>query len=370
MKLSGIIKPGGMNKMDDKLQEISKRFQTVEEEMSKPENIADQNLFRELNRERSQLAPIIQKYEEYRKAKDELSDSRELISEEEDPEMKDMLQTEIQGLEETITAIEDKLLVLLMPKDPNSGKDIIMEIRAGTGGDEAGLFVADLFRMYSRYSDIMGWKIEVFNTSPTEVGGFKEITFSIRSTDAWDSLKFESGVHRVQRVPSTETQGRVHTSAVSVVVLSEAEENEIELDQNDLRFDVYRASGHGGQSVNTTDSAVRITHIPTGMIVTCQDEKSQHKNKAKALRVLKARLLEKSNQEKMAKNSELRKAQIGSGDRSERIRTYNFPQSRITDHRIGLTLYSLDAVMDGEMQEVVDALQKHEVEQMLKVMNK
>jgi len=253
-----------------------------------------------------------------------------------------------------------------LPKDPNSGKDIIMEIRAGTGGDEASLFAADLFRMYTRYAEIKGWKVELLEANTNELGGYKEVSFSIRSQEAYDSLKFESGVHRVQRVPETEASGRIHTSAVTVAVLPEAEEDEIEIDPNDIRVDVYRSSGHGGQSVNTTDSAVRITHIPTGMVVTCQDEKSQIKNKAKALRVLKARLLEKVTSERMAKESEMRRSQVGSGDRSERIRTYNFPQSRVTDHRIGLTLYSLEKVLEGEIDEIIEALKKAEIEALLK----
>jgi peptide chain release factor 1 len=255
---------------------------------------------------------------------------------------------------------------MLLPKDPDSGKDIIMEIRAGTGGDEAALFAADLFRMYTRYADSKGWKVEYLEVNANEIGGFKEISFSIKSPEAYDTFKYESGVHRVQRVPETEAQGRIHTSAVTVAVLPEAEEDEIQIDPNDIRVDVYRSSGHGGQSVNTTDSAVRITHIPTGMVVTCQDEKSQIKNKAKALRVLSARLLEKANSERMAKESEMRRSQVGSGDRSERIRTYNYPQSRVTDHRIGLTLYSLERIMEGEMNDIIDALKKYDNESLLK----
>jgi len=356
--------------MEEKLIEVVKRFQKLESDMSNPEIISDQNKFRELNKEHSQLSPIVQAYDLYKKLKQELADSKELISEEKDEEMKSLLNEEISGLEQKVKELDEKLLLMLLPKDPNSGKDVLMEIRAGTGGDEAALFAADLFRMYTRYADIKGWKVELIDGNLTEIGGYKEVIFSIRSAEAYDSLKFESGGHRVQRVPTTESGGRIHTSAVTVAVLSEAEENDMEIDPNDLRIDVYRASGHGGQSVNTTDSAVRITHVPTGMIVTCQDEKSQHKNKAKALRVLRARLYEKINQERMAKESELRKSQIGSGDRSERIRTYNFPQSRVTDHRIGLTLYSLESILAGDLNEVIDAMKKHEVEQLLKVVNK
>ena len=352
--------------MEEKLLKVEERYHELEQEMSKPENISNQNLFKELNKEHSQLSPIIQKYNDYKKMKSELLDSEELIKEESDPEMTEMMQSEIDELRENIEKIEDELLILLLPKDQNSGKDIIFEIRAGTGGDEAALFVADLFRMYQRYSDTNGWKLEYISINQTEIGGYKEIIFSIRSAEVYDCLKYESGVHRVQRIPTTESGGRIHTSAVTVAVMAEAEESDIEIDPNDLRIDVYRASGHGGQSVNTTDSAVRITHVPTGMIVTCQDEKSQLKNKNKALRVLRSRLMEKINQEKMAKESEMRKAQVGSGDRSERIRTYNFPQSRITDHRINLTLYNLEAFLSGDMEEVINALKKFEVEQLLK----
>ena len=297
------------------------------------------------------------------------------MKDESDADMAEMLQSEVAELEETFQKLDEDLVVMLLPRDPNSGKDVIVEIRAGTGGDEAALFAADLFRIYTRYVDIKGWKFEYIDGNSTEIGGYKEVMFSVRSEAAYDCLKYESGVHRVQRVPSTESGGRVHTSAVTVAVLSEAEENEIDIDPNELRIDVYRSSGHGGQSVNTTDSAVRITHIPsthipTGLVVTCQDEKSQLKNKTKALRVLRARLLEKANHEKMAKESEARKSQIGSGDRSERIRTYNFPQSRVTDHRINLTLYSLESVLSGELDEVVGPLREYERDQQLKQVGK
>ncbi len=356
--------------MEKKLKGLETRFRDIEDELSKPETMSNQNKFRELSREHSQLSPVIAKYAEYKKCRTELADSSELVKEETDPEMKEMLQSEIEGLEEKNAELEDELMIMLLPKDPNSGKDIIMEIRAGTGGDEAALFAADLFRMYTRYAETKGWKAEILEAAENDVGGYKEIIFSLRSEDVYDSLKFESGVHRVQRVPETESGGRIHTSAVTVAVLAEAEENEIEIDPNELRIDVYRSSGHGGQSVNTTDSAVRITHIPTGMVVTCQDEKSQHKNKAKALRVLKARLLEQEMNERMAKESQLRKSMVGSGDRSERIRTYNYPQSRVTDHRIGLTLYSLESIMEGNVDEIVEALKKAEVESLLQSVSK
>lgn len=356
--------------MEKKLIETERRLGEIEAELSRPGIAADQNLFKQLNREHSQLAPVVHMYHEYKKSKKGLEDSHELLQSEKDEEMRDMLKAEIAELEERIEEQENSLLVMLIPKDPDSGKDIIMEIRAGTGGEEAALFAADLLRMYSRYADINGMKIEFLYINTTEIGGYKEIIFSVRGEEAYDNLKYESGVHRVQRVPTTESGGRLHTSAVTVAVMPEAEESDLEIDPNDIRVDVYRASGHGGQSVNTTDSAVRITHIPTGLIVTCQDEKSQHKNKAKAMRVLRARLYEKEMEARLEKESSLRRSQVGSGDRSERIRTYNFPQSRVTDHRIGLTLYSLESVLSGEMDEIIDALKKHEVEKLLSTMQK
>jgi peptide chain release factor 1 len=308
----------------------------------------------------------VQKFEEKMRISRELEDNRELLKMEKDPGMKDLLNNDIMDLEGKLGVLEEQLMILLLPKDQNSGKDIIMEIRAGTGGEEAALFSANLFRMYSRYADTKKWKIELLEMNQTEIGGYKEIIFSVKGADAYDDLKFESGVHRVQRIPTTESQGRIHTSAVTVAVLPEVEESDVEISPEDIRIDVYRASGHGGQSVNTTDSAVRLTHIPTGMIVTCQDEKSQLKNKAKAMRVLRARLFEKIDAERMEKESLMRKSQVGSGDRSERIRTYNFPQSRVTDHRIGLTLYALDKVLDGELDSLVEPLRKNEIEQILK----
>jgi len=356
--------------MDNKLKELTAKYDDLEQKMSDPSILQDQKKLRELNQEHSRLAPIIQRSKEYNILQQQLEESKVLIEEEKDEEMKEMLQGEIADLEEKIETSKDKLMIMLLPKDPNSGKDIIMEIRAGTGGDEAALFAADLFRMYHRFADIKGWKFETIDGSSNDIGGFKEVAFSIKSDEAYDNLKFESGVHRVQRIPSTESGGRVHTSAVTVAVLIEAAEKDVEISPSDIRVDFYRASGHGGQSVNTTDSAVRITHVPTGLVATCQDEKSQHKNKAKAMRVLRARLWEKINSERMEKESELRKAQIGSGDRSERIRTYNFPQSRVTDHRIGLTLYSLESVLTGEMDEVIEPLIKYEVEQLLKTTEK
>lgn len=354
--------------MDAKLNEIKHRFEEVEKQLSDPDVISDQKTFRVLNKEHSQLSPVVNKINEYMKCVKDLADNKELIKSEQDPEMKEMMSLDIASLEDQIKQLNDKLMLMLLPKDPNSGKDIIIEIRAGTGGDEAALFAADLFRMYTRYAETKRWKVEYLEVNTNEIGGFKEVSFSIKSPEAYDEFKYESGVHRVQRVPETEAQGRIHTSAVTVAVLCEAEEDELVIDPNDLKVDVYRSSGCGGQSVNTTDSAVRITHIPTGMVATCQDEKSQIKNKAKALRVLTARLLEKANSEKQAKESEIRKAQIGSGDRSERIRTYNYPQSRMTDHRIGLTLYSLEKILEGDMGDMIEALKKFENEALLKTL--
>ena len=352
--------------MKDKLEAISKRCAELELEMSKPEVFSDQNRFRILNKEHSQIMPIVTKYQEYKKLQDELSDMRKLLQSEDDREMVELFRGEIEDLEKRIGESEELLMIMLLPKDPNAGKNILMEIRAGTGGEEAALFAADLFRMYSRYVDSMSWRLELMDVNATEIGGYKEIIFSIAGDDVYDNLKFESGVHRVQRIPTTESGGRIHTSAVTVAVLPEAEESDVEIDPDDLRIDVYRSSGHGGQSVNTTDSAVRITHTPSGIVVTCQDEKSQHKNKAKAMRVLRARLFERLERERLEKETEMRRSQVGSGDRSERIRTYNYPQSRVTDHRIGLTLYSLESVLDGNMKEIIEPLTNYEIEQKLK----
>lgn len=352
--------------MNERLERLYQRFLLIEKEISDPAVIGNQTKFRALSREHAQLQPVAENYSRYITLLKEEADSKELLEAESDDDMRKMLLDEITALRERIEKLEQELTLQLLPKDPNNGKDIIMEIRAGTGGEEAALFVADLFRMYSRYIDKHGWKLEYIDGNETEIGGFKEVIFSVRSGYAYENLKFESGGHRVQRVPTTESGGRIHTSAVTVAVMPEAEESDVEISPNDLRIDVYRSTGHGGQSVNTTDSAVRITHIPTGIVVTCQDEKSQLKNKAKALRVLRARLYEKEQQERQREESELRKSQIGSGDRSDRIRTYNFPQSRVTDHRIGLTLYSLESFLEGEMDEMLEALKRGEVEAMLK----
>jgi peptide chain release factor 1 len=351
--------------MEDKLRELSSKCAEIEAEMSRPEVISDYNRFKSLKKEHSQMKPIVLKFEEYLKYKKELEDSRDLLRQEKDEGMKELLREEIEGLARKTEELNAQLLVMLLPRDPNSGKNVIMEIRAGTGGEEAALFAADLFRMYTRYIDSKGWKIDFIDSNSTGIGGYKEVIFAVSGPDAYDHLKYESGVHRVQRIPTTESGGRIHTSAVTVSVLPEAEESEIHIDPNDLRIDVYRSSGHGGQSVNTTDSAVRITHIPTGIVVTCQDEKSQLKNKAKALKVLRARLFEKIEGERLEKESRAKRAQVGSGDRSERIRTYNFPQSRVSDHRVGVTLHSLESFLEGEIDEIIDALKKYDIEQRL-----
>ncbi|MBN2434678.1 MAG: peptide chain release factor 1 [Spirochaetes bacterium] len=352
--------------MLEKLKALESRFKKIEQEMSDPDIIKDQTRFRDLNREHSRLSPVIESFAEYKKAVSELADTKKMLEDERDSDMREMLAAEKRDLEEKIPRMEQNLTIMLLPKDPHSGKNVIIEIRAGTGGEEAALFVSDLYRMYTRYADLKKWKIEIMDQNQTEIGGLKEVTFLVSGADVYDELKYESGAHRVQRVPETESGGRIHTSAVTVAVMPEAEDTDVEIRQEDLRVDVYRASGHGGQSVNTTDSAVRITHVPTGLIVTCQDEKSQLKNKQKAMKVLRARLFELEEQRRQSEQSQMRKSQVGSGDRSERIRTYNFPQSRLTDHRIGLTLYSLESVLEGELEPVIVPLKEYEIEQLLK----
>ncbi|MFW5842751.1 MAG: peptide chain release factor 1 [Spirochaetota bacterium] len=352
--------------MIEKLRSMEERFKEVEQLISQPEVHRDQQRYKELMQEHAHLSEVVDAFRRLQEEERQLEENKELLHNEKDHELREMAREEIEGLEAHIEELTEELRLLLAPKDPLDGKDIIMEIRAGTGGDEASLFAADLYRMYARYAETKRWKIEMMDSSPTEVGGFKEVVFSVSGKAVYGELKYESGVHRVQRIPETESGGRIHTSAVTVAVLPEAQDTDIQINAEELRVDVFRSSGPGGQSVNTTDSAVRITHLPTGLVVICQDEKSQHKNKAKALRVLKARLYEQEELRKRNERDTARRSQIGSGDRSERIRTYNYPQNRLTDHRINLTLYRLDSVLQGDLTEVVNALQMSDREASLK----
>jgi peptide chain release factor 1 len=342
--------------MFDKLQHMAERLHEVERLISDPNVMKDMTRYRELMQEHAQLRETVEAFDHYTQLRQELEDAKALAEGESDPDMLEMAREELESLKESLEEATGRLKALLVPKDPLDGKNIIMEIRAGTGGEEAALFAADLYRMYNRFAEQNSWKIEVMDSNETGIGGFKEIIFSISGKNVYGNLRYESGVHRVQRIPTTESGGRIHTSAVTVAVLPEAEETDIDINPEDLKIDVYRSSGPGGQSVNTTDSAVRITHIPTGTVVTCQDEKSQHKNKAKALRVLRARLYEEEKRKNNQERAEARKNQVGSGDRSERIRTYNFPQNRVTDHRVNLTLHKLDAVMQGDLSEIIESL--------------
>jgi peptide chain release factor 1 len=342
--------------MFEKLKALEEKYEELTKLLSDPEIIAQQDKFRSYAKSHAELSEIVETYRKYQKVLREIEEARELIKNEKDREMRELAEGELKNLELKREDLEGQLKILMLPKDPNDEKNIFLEIRAGTGGDEASLFAADLFRMYTKYAERKNWKVEIMSQSPSEVGGFKEIIALIEGKGAYSRLKFESGVHRVQRVPVTEASGRIHTSTATVAVLPEADEIEVEIDPNDLRIDVFRSSGPGGQSVNTTDSAVRVTHIPTGIVISCQDEKSQHKNKAKALRILRARLLDKLQQEQQDKISQSRKSQIGSGDRSERIRTYNFPQNRITDHRINFTTHNMDKILNGELDEIIDPL--------------
>ena len=341
--------------MFDKLDFITEKYDELSRKVSDPDVINNQPEWQKYIKEMGEIEPIVKKYTEYKKAKQDLAEAKEML-EDGDEEMRELAKMEIGDLEETIANAEDELKVLLLPKDPNDEKNVILEIRAGTGGEEAALFGADLLRMYTRYAERNRWKTELMDMSETGMGGVKEAVMLIKGKGAYSRLKFESGAHRVQRVPETESSGRVHTSAATVAVLPEVDDVEVDLDPNDVRVDVYRASGNGGQCVNTTDSAVRLTHEPTGLVVTCQDEKSQIKNKDKAFKVLKARLYDLEMQKQQEEIAGQRKSQVGSGDRSERIRTYNFPQGRVSDHRIGLTLYKLDTFLDGDLDEIIDGL--------------
>jgi len=341
--------------MFEKLKGVEERFLEIEKQLSDPEIVNDRQAYQKLILEHAELNKIVAVFKEYQKILQGIEDSTELLQDS-DPEIKNLAREEITALDQNKNQLEDELRKRLLPRDPNDDKNVIVEIRAGTGGEEAALFAGDLFRMYTRYAENRKWQVEVMAQHITGVGGFKEIIALVHGKGAYSQFKYESGIHRVQRVPTTEAQGRVHTSAVTVAVLPEAEDVDVKIDPSDLKIDVYRSTGPGGQSVNTTDSAVRITHLPTGLVVTCQDEKSQLKNKSKALKVLRARLLDQITQEQNEKRSEERKSQVGSGDRSGRIRTYNFPQSRVTDHRIGLTLYKLDDVLAGNLSEFIDEL--------------
>ena len=341
--------------MFDKLTGVEERFIDIEKHLADPEVVQDRDAYQKFVREHAELNKIVTAYRKYKQTLNDLEESQELLKDA-DPDIKSLARDEITTLSLEKEKIEGELKALLLPKDPNDEKNVIVEIRAGTGGEEAALFAGDLFKMYSRYAEKRNWKVEIITHHPTGVGGLKEIIAMIQGQGAYSVFKYESGIHRVQRVPATETQGRIHTSAVTVAVLPEAEEVDIEIDPSELKVDVYRATGPGGQSVNTTDSAVRITHLPTGLVVTCQDEKSQLKNKVKAMKVLRARLLDQMILEQNEKRSEERKSQVGTGDRSGRIRTYNFPQSRVTDHRINLTLYKLDSILQGNIDELIENL--------------
>jgi peptide chain release factor 1 len=339
--------------MFSRFENLEEKLLELEQKLADPSQLSNQGEFRALAKEHAQVTKLYELYSLYKQLQQELRDSKTLLKSEEDEEMHDLVKAEVSALNARLTALERDLQVMLLPKDPKDDKNILLEIRAGTGGDEAALFVSDLYKMYCRYAEAKSWKVEVMSSNPIGIGGFKEIIALIKGDQVYSQLKYESGAHRVQRVPATETQGRIHTSAVTVAVIPEAEDVELNIAPNELRFDVFRSSGPGGQSVNTTDSGVRVTHLPTGIIATCQDEKSQHKNKAAAVKVLKARLLDAMEREQHDKISADRKSQIGTGDRSERIRTYNFPQGRLTDHRINLTLYKLDDIMLGKLDDVI-----------------
>ncbi|GAA0106450.1 peptide chain release factor 1 [Paraclostridium sordellii] len=342
--------------MLNKLEVLEDKYKELSEKIADPEIINDQKVWQKLIKEHADLEPIIMKFREYKEVMNSIAESKTILQEESDEELRELAKMELSEMEEKVEPIEAELKILLLPKDPNDDKNVIVEIRGGAGGDEAALFAGDLFRMYCRYAERKRWKVELLSASETGVGGYKEVSFMIKGKGAYSVLKYESGVHRVQRIPSTESGGRIHTSTATVAVLPEVEDVEVEINPNDLRIDVFRSSGNGGQSVNTTDSAVRVTHIPTGEVVSCQDGKSQLKNKEQAIKILKARLYDKAVAAQNKEISAERKSQVGTGDRSERIRTYNFPQGRVSDHRINLTLYKLDSFLDGDLTEMIDAL--------------
>ena len=341
--------------MFDKLEDPVLRYEELMNELNDPDVVNDQKRFRKIMKEQNDLAPIVEAYNAYKQAKQDVEDSLAILDAESDEEMRELAKEELNDAKERIESLEKELKILLLPKDPNDDKDIVMEIRAGAGGDEAALFAAELFRMYTHYIESRGWKVEVVNADETGIGGMKEVEFMVKGQGAYSVLKYESGVHRVQRVPETESGGRIHTSTASVAVMPEAEDVDIQIDEKDIRIDVMRASGNGGQCVNTTDSAVRLTHYPTGIVIYSQTEKSQIQNREKAFALLRAKLYDLEIQKAHDAEADARRSQIGTGDRSEKIRTYNFPQGRVTDHRIGLTLYKLDKIMDGDIQEIIDA---------------
>ncbi len=342
--------------MFDKLEDTMLRYEEILHELSEPDVLNDQKRYQQLMKEQSDLEAVVAKYKEYKQKKAGIDESLAMLEEETDEEMRELAKEELNECKASVEVIEKELRILLLPKDPNDDKNVIVEIRAGAGGDEAALFAADLYRMYCKFAEKNHWKVDTMNSNENGIGGFKEIVFMINGFGAYSKLKYESGVHRVQRIPTTESGGRIHTSTATVAIMPEVEEVEVELDLNDCRFDVFRASGNGGQCVNTTDSAVRLTHIPTGIVISCQDEKSQLKNKDKALKVLRARLYELECAKAHDAEAEARRSQIGTGDRSEKIRTYNYPQGRVTDHRIKLTLHKLDSIIDGDLDDVIDSL--------------
>lgn len=353
--------------MFDRLEDLEKRYLDISDKINDPEIIADNAQWRKLMKEHSDLSAVVEKYKEYKGTKEAIAEAKEMLGENLDDEMRQLVKEELSENTDKLEVIQEELKILLIPKDPNDEKNVIVEIRGGAGGDESAIFAGDLFRMYSKYAETKGWKIEVMNTNASDAGGFKEIVFMITGNGAYSRFKYESGVHRVQRVPATESKGRIHTSTVTVAVLPEAEEVDVKLDMNDCKFDVFRASGNGGQCVNTTDSAVRLTHIPTGIVISCQDEKSQLKNKEKALKVLMSKLYDLELERQHEEIASERKSQVGRGNRNEKIRTYNYPQGRVTDHRVNLTLQRIDSIMNGDLDEIIDTLTTAEQAEKLKM---